>query len=172
MLQLAPIAFELDPSKIESFTMTRTYHTTPWQPPSGPFAGQAVQLPNYEPIVDLLNDFYQPPTSTRLSLSQSSIAVYNGTGQENLDLVAMERLREQGFNAVAYGPAERQDYVDTVVIDQIGDDKDSLLDVIALELNATGDNVQTQLDPNREADYKVIVGQNYNSCTANVIPIE
>lgn len=172
MLSLAPIAFELDPSKIESFTMIRTYHTTPWQPPSGPFAGQAVQLPNYEPIRDLLVDFYQPPTSTRLSLSQSSIAVYNGTEKENFDLIAVERLRGLGYNAIGYGPADQQNYTDTIVIDQIGEDKGSLRNDIAHELNVSSENVQIQLDPNREADYKVVLGSNYNSCSGNVVPVE
>lgn len=172
MLRLLPIAFELDPAKITSYSMIRTYHTTPWQPPEGPYAGQAVQLPNYQPIHDLLYDFYQPPTSTRLSLSQSSIAVYNGSTQPDLDLVAVQRLREQGFNAIAYGPAETSDYVDSVVIDQIGDEKDSLSTDIGHELNITSENILLQLDANRQADYIVIIGSNYNSCTANVLPVE
>lgn len=172
MLRLLPIAFELDPAKIVSYSMVRTYHTTPWQPPEGPYAGQAVQLPNYQPIHDLLYDFYQPPTSTRLSLSQSSIAVYNGSPQPDLDLVAVQRLREQGFNAVAYGPAASTDYVDSVVIDQIGDEKDSLSTDIGHELNIISENILMQLDTNREADYRVIIGSNYNSCTANVLPVE
>jgi anionic cell wall polymer biosynthesis LytR-Cps2A-Psr (LCP) family protein len=53
MLGLLPIALSLDVSKIENFNMIRTYHTTPWQTPDGDF----VQLPNYDPIRALLEDF-------------------------------------------------------------------------------------------------------------------
>ncbi|MCA9887842.1 MAG: LCP family protein [Anaerolineae bacterium] len=172
MLSILPIAFELDPARIKSYTMIRTYHTTPWQPPEGPYAGQAVQLPNYQPIHDLLYDFYQPPTSTRLSLSQASIAVYNGTDKPDLDLVAVQRLREEGFNAVAYGPSDATDYADSVIIDQIGDEKGSLNVDIGHVLNITPENMLIQLDPSRQADYRVIIGSNYNSCSANVVPVE
>jgi len=169
---LLPIALELDPTRIETFTLIRTFHTTPWQPPTGQYAGQFVQLPNYEPIRDLLLDFYQPPTATRLALAGASIAVYNGTSNPNWDRVAAEHLREQGYNAYAAGPADRTDYSRTVLVDLIATDKDSLTGSIAAELNIPANNVTVRPDPNRAADYVVTVGEDYSSCPSNVLPIE
>jgi hypothetical protein len=40
---LLPIALNLDPARIQTLNLIRTYHTTPWQPPDGSY----VQLPNW-----------------------------------------------------------------------------------------------------------------------------
>ena len=69
VLGLLPVAVNLDSSKIERFNPVRTYHTTPWTPSEGAFAGQNVQLVNAQPMYDLLVDFYTPPPASRLSLA-------------------------------------------------------------------------------------------------------
>jgi LCP family protein required for cell wall assembly len=166
MLGLVPIAVSLNPDSVESFTLVRTYHTTPWQPPSGAFAGQAVQLPNYQPIHDLLVDFYTPPTENQINSTKPPIAVYNGTANPDWDKVAAGRLREDGYNAYAAGPADRTDYADSMLIDEAALDKDSLTGKIADILNIGGGNITTQANPARTADYRVIVGASYNSCDA------
>jgi LCP family protein required for cell wall assembly len=166
---LLPIALNLDTGRIESFTMVRTYHTLPWQPPTGAFAGQFVQLPNYEPIRQLFEDFYQPPTSSQLQVSAPTVAVYNGTSNENWDIVASERLRNAGLNAYAAGVAEQNNVADTQVIDFAALDRGSPLPIILEELNVNGANVTVQPDPQRTVDYQVIVGANYNSCAGDVL---
>lgn len=172
MLALLPIGLELDPARIETFLMTRWDHTTPWQPPSGPFAGQSVQLLNPERVAQLMNDFYQPPTSSQLAVTNSLIAVYNGTDNPMWDQIAVERLASQGFSAVAMGKAE-QDTGAMVLIDNVGSDKGSLVPVIQDALNISSDAVTVQPDADRQADYTVIVGDNYNSCSAvNILPPE
>jgi len=167
MLGLLPIAVNLDIGKIENFTLIRTYHTLPWQPPDGQF----VQLPVYEPIEQLLVDFYTPPTQSQIDLAGPTVYVYNGTNNPDWDLVAMDRLRWEGFNAVAVGQAE-EIYGNSVLIDQIGDDKDSLVFDIRNAMNVTQENTLVQPDPNRESDYVFIVGESYNSCTGTVIDFE
>lgn len=169
---LLPIALNLDAGRIESFTMIRTYHTLPWQPPSGPFAGQFVQLPNYEPVRQLFEDFYQPPTSSQLQVSAPTVAVYNGTSNENWDIVASERLRTAGLNAYAAGVADQTNVVDTQVIDYAGLDRGSPLPLILEELNISNASVTVQPDPQRTVDYQVIVGSSYDSCAGNVLEAE
>jgi LCP family protein required for cell wall assembly len=166
---LLPITLNLDTGRIESFTMVRTYHTLPWQPSTGAFAGQFVQLPNYEPIRQLFDDFYQPPTSSQLQVSAPTVAVYNGTSNENWDIVASERLRNAGLNAYAAGVAEQNNVADTQVIDFAALDRGSPLPIILEELNVNGSNVTVQPDPQRTVDYQVIVGANYNSCAGDVL---
>lgn len=169
MLGLLPIALNLDMSRMEQFTMTRLYHTTPWQPPDGAF----VQLPNYEPIRDLLNDFYQPPTSNQVTVEAATISVFNGTGHAQWDQVAAESLAWQGFNAVASGAADHSAYTDTILIDYTGRTKGSSLQDISRVLNVKPENIRIEPDPNRTSDFKVIVGSAYSSCTATgVIPVE
>jgi len=161
MLGLLPFALNLDPGRIDHFTMARLYQTTPWQPPDG----QNVQLPNYEPIRELLDDFYQPPTESQIAADAERILVYNGTENPDLDRVAAERLGWEGFNAIASGTADNTNYADTFLIDYTGETKGSNVMDIAKTLNIRAENIRSEPDPNRQTDFEVILGSNYNSCT-------
>lgn len=169
MIGLLPYVINLDISKIENFTMIRTYHTTPWQPPSGDF----VQLPVYEPIATMMQDFYTPPSTNQLTLSGPSIGVYNASGNENWDLVASERLRWDGYNAIALGVKDASTLLGSnQLIDYVASDKGSLVLNINKALNMSRDQVVVQPEPNREYDYEVLVGSDYDSCTFSVLPID
>lgn len=168
MLGLLPLALNLDPAMIENFVLVRTVHTTPWQTPSGDY----VQLPVYETLRPLLEDFYAPPTSSQITLEGAQVRVYNGTSNENWDIVAAERLAWDGLRAVAMGSAPSTDYADTVLIDYKGGTKGSSRDRVARILNVRAENIQVSPDPNREVDFEVILGSSYNSCTFAVLPVE
>lgn len=170
-LRLVPLAANLDASAVRNYRIDRQ-QTIPWQPTEGPYAGSSVRLLNQAMLRPMLVNFYQPPTASQLQISGPSIAVYNGTTNDNWDLVASERLRESGLNAYAAGPAERRDYLETQVIDLAAISKDSPLPVILEQLNVSSQNVT--IDPNvqRVSDYRVIIGSNYNSCPVTVLPAE
>lgn len=168
MLGLLPYALNLDPNKIEQFYMRRLYHTTPWQPPDGSF----VQLPNYEPIRQLLQDFYLPPTESQVSVQATRVEVLNGTANPNWDRVAADTLAWNGFDAIAAGTADRTDYADTILIDRTGQTKGSRTLELTTRLNIRPENVRVEPDPNRTADYVVIIGRSYSSCSAQVQPVE
>lgn len=166
VLGLLPIALNLDPTLIENFALVRTYHTTPWQPPSGDY----VQLPVYETLRPLLEDFYQPPTRSQIVSERATIRVYNGTQNPNWDQVAAERLAWDGLLALAAGSADRTDYTDTLLIDYTGQSKGSSRGSIARVLNVKQENIIISPDPGRTTDFEVILGSNYNSCTFAVLP--
>lgn len=172
MLGLLPIARNLDSSKIETFGFTKGYHTKPFTPSQGDYAGQNVQLVEAQPVYDLLVNFYTPPPASRLSMAGASIAVYNGTTRENLDLVATERLREAGMNAYAAGAADNSDYSSSMLIDYAALSRGSLAGDISRELNIRSDNISTEPNPDRTVDYKVIIGDDYNSCHGDVLPVD
>jgi len=169
MLGLLPYVLNLDISNLQNYTMIRTYHTTPWQPPSGDY----VQLPVYDLVSQLMLDFYTPPSFNQLSLSGPSIGVYNASGNDNWDLVASERLRWEGYNAVALGNRDDSTILaDNQLIDYVASDKGSIVPQINKALNMSQNQVQIQPDPNRSYDYEIAVGQNYDSCTYSVLPID
>lgn len=172
VLGLLPVAVNLDSSRIERFNLIRTYHTAPWTPSEGAYTGQNVQLLNAQPVFELLSDFYTPPPSSRLSLAGATIAVYNGTNRPNLDIVATERLRNAGLNAVAYGQADEIGVTNTTLIDYAAQSRGSASPIITSELNIFSEQVSTSPDPNREFDYVVVVGDTYNSCAGTVLPVE
>lgn len=167
-LGLLPLALSIDVSQIESYTLIRTYHTTPWQTPDGDY----VQLPNYDTMRPLLEDFYRPPSNSQILIEGATIAVYNGTTNPDWDRVAAERLAWEGFRAYAAGQAETTDYAQTALIDYTGQQKGSSLGTIAALLNVDSANITINPDPNRTSDFAVFLGANYNSCDASVLPVD
>lgn len=169
ILGLVPIALNLDPTKIETFTLARLYHTTPWQTPDGDY----VQLPVYETMRPLLEDFYTPPTQSRIVIEAASVRVFNGTTNAAWDQVAADRLQWEGFNAFVAGPANHTDYAETILIDYTGRSKGSSLEAIARTLNVRPENIRLDPRADREVDFDVIIGSNYNSCTTGgVLPVD
>ncbi len=165
IIGLLPIALNLDVSGVESFTLVRTYHTTPWQTPDGDF----VQLPIYETLRPLLEDFYRPPTDSQIVIEGATISILNGTGNNNWDRVAAERLGYEGFLATADGAADTATYDQTILVDHTGRQKGSSLSAIAQLLNVTQENIRIEPDPNRTSDFEVILGADYNSCSGEAV---
>lgn len=161
IIGLLPVAASLDPSRIETFSLQRTYHTTPWQTPSGDY----VQLPVYETMRPLLEDFYAPPTSNQIAAEAPTIAIYNGSTNAGWDQVAADRLGWEGFLPRAEGNAPTTDYAETVLVDYTGRTKGSSLEAIARTLNVRPENIRLDPRADRTVDFEVILGANYDSCS-------
>jgi LCP family protein required for cell wall assembly len=169
ILGLAPLAASLDPARIGTYSLIRTYHTTPWTTPEG----ENVQLPVYDTLRALLQDFYSPPPESQLTFEPPSVAVYNGTSKPNWDRVAAESLGWEGFDAVAMGSAPTADYASTVLTDHIGDSRGTLSGLLADVLNLQPENLQIDPRADREYDFEVVIGSDYNSCSrGGVLPVE
>ncbi len=169
VLGLVPMALSIDPSQVQDYRLVRTYDTTPWQPPDGSY----VQIPNSDPLRQLLQNFYTPPTANQLVGEKETINVLNGTANANWDKVASNHLIESGFNALADGAADNTNYADTILIDHTGRSKGSILPQLTAALNVKPENVRVEPDPNRQYDFEVILGSNYNSCDSHsVLPVD
>jgi polyisoprenyl-teichoic acid--peptidoglycan teichoic acid transferase len=169
ILSLVPVALNLDPARMEEFTLIRTYHTQPWQTPDGDY----VQLPIFETMRPLLEDFYTPPTANQLAVEGATIGVFNGTANPGWDEVAAQRLRDAGLNAIALGMATTSDAADTALIDRTGSSKGSSLTDIANALSVRPENVRVEPSAERQTDFEVIIGQSYNSCAqGGVLPVD
>ena len=164
---LLPIGLGLDISQIRNFTFIPTYHTTSWTAPDG----ANVQLPVPEPVTQLMNDFYRPPSDNQLLLTGASIAVYNGTPNDLWDRVAADRLLWEGFSAIAMGNSEDTTTQETILIDYTGQQKGGSVREIARILNVKPENVISEPNPDRTSDFAVILGANYNSCQGGVVDI-
>ena len=163
-LTLVPLALSIQPNDIENHFFRKGAETVAWQPPAGPYAGAYVQLPGPNGGMNLLlDDFMSPPTTNRLRLENPAIQIYNGTVNENWDLVATDRLVWEGFAPQAMGHRDG-DYPQTVIIDHTGSSKGSSLNDLVRLLNVAPNNIQLEPDPNRTVDYEIVLGSDYNSC--------
>ena len=169
MLRLMPFAINLELDDVQNYTFRKIYHTSNWTTPDG----WSVLLPNREAVVELMQALYTPPSKYQVALAGPGIAVYNASGERNWDVVASERLRWAGYNAVALGaPGEGEVYASNQLIDQAGAEKGSLVPAILRALNMSDEQARRDIKADRDFDYVVILGQDYQSCTFGVLPID
>ncbi len=160
VLGLVPLALNLKPGEISSYYMVKGYETMHWKTPQG----EDIQLPDPKGFFKTINDFYTPPTGNRLGKDGMTIEVWNGTAVKDMDKVAAERLVWDGFESQAKGAGDPT--AKTVVYDFTGSAKPGTLAAMLKALNVKTDRVVSQPDPNRTVDFRVVLGADYNSCSA------
>ena len=168
MLRLLPHLLSLDPDQVQHFTFQLNTHTRAWTAPDG----AQVLIPQRDAVHRLMQDFYTPPSRHQVALAGPAIAVFNGSGRANWDIVAAERLRWEGFSAIARGElADGQRLDSSQLIDYVAAQKGSPLPRLLKALNLTAEQVQVDARANREVDYRLVVGADYQSCTYGVLPL-
>lgn len=160
VLGLVPLAASLELDAIANYYMFKNVTTQHFRTP----AGEDVQLPLRGAVLEMMLNFYTPPSQNRLGGETAKMEVQNATGKPGLDTVAVEALTLKGVEAAKIAesaPAEK-----TVVYDNTGGAYPATLKTILTALNLTADRVVVQADPNATADFKVVLGTDYNSCSA------
>ena len=160
ILGLAPIALNMAPSSVTSYYMNKGYELLHWTTPGG----EDVQIPDPNGFFDTIGRFYTPPSPNRLGQTKLSIALYNGSGHADWDKVAADRLTWAGFAGQADGTTDPA--AKTVVYDYTGSAQPALLTALLKGLNVKQSAVVSQPDPNRTSDFKVVLGADYNTCSA------
>ena len=79
-------------------------------------------------------------------------------------MIAVDHLSYGGFEATPKGPTDKTPK--TVVYDYTGNAKPATLTALLKALNVKPNVVQSQPDPNRTSDFKVVLGADYNPCSA------
>ena len=92
-------------------------------------------------------------------------SVINGSTTKDYDKVAADHLGSEGFEVHDLGAGDPA--TKTVVTDLTGSAKPGVLNALTKTLNLKPNQVVSQPDPNRTADFRVILGNDYNSCTAS-----
>jgi hypothetical protein len=145
--------------------------------------GAAVQLPKWDLIDPVLEDFFHtpvrveptptpaPPTPTptlapaeieamqQLASEGARIAVQNGTQEPNFAARVAAMLIEAGYQVVEFGDADRLDYPSTVLIDYTG--KDYTLQQLVETFQVTPENVRHSPNLRSPFDIRVIVGEDW-----------
>ena len=169
MLRLLPLIINLDLDDVQNHIFRKIYHTRNWHTPDG----WSVLLPNPEAVTELMQALYTPPTRFQARLAGPSIGVFNASGEENWDIVASERLRWSGYNAIARGHFGAEEaYSSNMLIDHVAAEKGSIVPGLLRALNMTEDQVSVEASADREFDYTVVLGRDYKSCTFGVLPLE
>lgn len=163
LLGLVPMALEMDTTRLHSYQIGPN-QVTPWTTPSG----AQVLLPRPEAIRALMKQFYTPPTANTLYTERPTVEIVNGTAQKDWSLIAAARLAWEGFLPVEGGLADKS-ATDapkrTRIYDFTGGAKPGSLKLLARIFLVRKADIIDDPDPNHEADFQVVLGENYRSCT-------
>ncbi len=162
VLSLVPLAVSLDMSNIARYSGTRGVHYIPFVTPDD---GRDVVLPDMTQLTPLIQDFVTPPTGNRLGRKAVSVEVLDMSAYGiGFDQVAVDRLAWEGFAAYITPISNYQPRGVTIVHDYTGETKGSALADLLEVLRVGESQVVAEPDPNRTVDYRVEIGQSYNTC--------
>src|SRR5258706_1265084 len=159
VLGLVPMALSLKPGEISSYYMVKGYEVQHWTTPSN----DDVQLPA-SGFFTTINNFYTPPTKNKLGAQAPVVQVINGSATKDYDKVAADHLITHGFDVQDQGASDQT--AKTRGSDLTRSAKPCGLSALTKTLNLKPNQVVSQPDPNRTADFRVVLGNDYNSCTA------
>ena len=158
ILALAPLALELEPQGVRSLSIGRG-QVEGWTTPGG----ARVLLPIPERVQEVVARLYAPPAAADTPAGEAArIEVQNGTGRDQLALIAADQLRWAGLQIVGTGRADRADYQQTQIL--VFDDRPGALAALTRLLQVKPANVIQQPDRGQPVDLRVILGSDYDPC--------
>jgi polyisoprenyl-teichoic acid--peptidoglycan teichoic acid transferase len=124
--------------------------------------GASVFSYTYDEISNTIQTAFSPPIIGRAVQPPATIEVFNGTPNQDWDAIAADRLSSAGYHVVSYGPADRADYPTTAITDLRATSKGSRLSELSRLFNTR--TAVYQSDPNAPAEYRIILGADFQPC--------
>jgi LCP family protein required for cell wall assembly len=157
---LLPLASEIDAARLRSYVIG-----PPVVADSITSEGAAVLIPNAAALQALMVRFYTPPTANTTYAEKSTIEIYNASTHDDWDRVAAARLAWEGFTPVLRGAWTNDDPPRTTLYDFTGKAKPASLATLSRIFALRPYQVQQAPDPNASADFRLIIRNDYTSCT-------
>jgi LCP family protein required for cell wall assembly len=121
------------------------------------FPASMQMLPKPTPVPTLAPQDLQ--VMNQLAQEGAKIVVQNGTGRDGLDAEVAALLKNQGYQVVGFGQADRRDYRQTVIIDYTG--KLYTLQTLLQLFKVTPENSRRSPMLDSEVDIRIIVGEDF-----------
>jgi LCP family protein required for cell wall assembly len=167
ILNLAQIGWNIDKDNVDSAVIDQNMtlqHTTP--------TGADVLLPRRDKIRPLIDDMFtskpveipikvtvQIIEMDRLAADEAKIAIINGTQNPGLAKEVADYLRNEGYNIVETGQADRDDYTETIIVDYTG--KTFTVEQLTEAMNVPTEDVRPGSNLQSEVDIRVILGDDF-----------
>jgi polyisoprenyl-teichoic acid--peptidoglycan teichoic acid transferase len=116
-----------------------------------------------------LQDIFSPPTNIAAQ-AQARVEVWNGSPYSDWGILAADRLGSEGFFVTDIASADRNDYAQTKIVDFSATSKGSRRAALANIFRVNAANTIAQPDANSQAQYRIIVGADYQPCTRARLP--
>ena len=160
VLYLGSVGSRLDMVNVKSRFVGRSAVQS-WTAPNGAY----VLVPYYEALGPLVSEALAPPASARAQQRAFRVEVRNATPYEGLGHVAAERLQWEGFEVVSVEPAGGT-YPRTQIVDFTASSKGSAISRLMRLYKRSGSDVVSQPTEGNTADFRVILGSDYDPCVA------
>lgn len=162
VLGLVPLAANLDMSNIARYSGVRGVQYIPFVTPDD---GRDVVLPDRDTLLPMIKDFLTPPTANRLGRRSVSVDVIDASAYGlGFAQVAVDRLAWEGFSARVVNAQIDRPLDLSTIYDFTGQSKGSALADLKSILRVSDNQVVSQPDPNRTADFRVEIGAAYDTC--------
>jgi LCP family protein required for cell wall assembly len=158
VLDLARIALTLEDENVRFYNIGADA-VAPWTTPYG----GAVFLPRWEGIESIVAEAMAPIPEARLGRTYMPVEVWNGTSNQDWDMLAMDRLLRAGFPAVV-GEPDRRDYAQTQLIVFSTCIKGTGAGYLQQEFHISDDQVIHEPDESSTFGFRLIVGADYQTC--------
>lgn len=163
LLYLASIGPGLDMANVRS-NLVGGEALQVWTAPNGAY----VLVPYYDALSEMVREALMPPASGREQQSAFRVEVWNASPEDGLGYVAVERLRWEGLEVTSVTRVGG-DYPRTQIWDFTTTSKGSpVAHLMRLYGRYAGDLV-SQPTEDRQVDFRVILGQDYDPCWATRI---
>lgn len=116
-----------------------------------------------ESVSLVVNEAFEPPLTNVASQSSAQVDVLNATGWASYDLLAVDRLRSNGFGVAAFGPAP-QTISRTQLINFGTTTKGSRVNQLVRLFNLKADQVINQPDASSPIGFRLLVGPDFDPC--------
>ncbi len=157
IIALAFLGLKLKPNQIFSQSIG-PWQVQNWTTPGG----AAVLLPRHDKIKELLDSFYGPIDLDFLErVSQTTVAVQNGTSRPEAGPLAVSSLHWAGFQAQEIEPVSAPVAASQVIVYDAGQD---VAELAAITLDLMPSSLSYQPDPTRKYDILIILGEDYDPC--------
>ncbi len=162
-LPLLPVARELSAADVDFYTFRIGEEVYDGYTKG---EGRFVLAPHRDAMATLLQQAMTTPTQNRLNQSAPTVAIYNGSGIPDLDYVAAQRLQREGFHTIITDEwTHPRNY--NKIVDHTGASKGNPVTLIQDILSVTAEGVFVEPDAEREYDYELHIGNQYQfyACT-------
>jgi LCP family protein required for cell wall assembly len=160
-IYLGSVALRLDEANVEHHFIRGYSLVRSWTAPNGGY----VLVPEYEAVASFV-EMALDGTPDHLIVDRPQVRVLNGSGNQGWGHVAAYRLGLEGFEVVSVEAADG--IAHTQVTDYTVDRSPSVLARLAKLYPVTYDEIVTEPTEEREVDYEIHLGWDFNPCKGTV----
>jgi LCP family protein required for cell wall assembly len=125
--------------------------------------GAQVLLIAPERVQLVIDEAFTPPLANVASQAAAQVEVMNGSGRQNWELLATDRLTSQGFVVPSYS-ASAQPITRTQIINYQTTSKGSRLNQLLRLFNLKADRVINQPTENGPIAFRLLIGPDFDTC--------